>query len=162
VQGRRILILAGQGGRETLRRVLVSRGADVCVAELYVRRPITPAAARLAELERTLSDAQAMVMATSVDVFAALLRPLPPRSFARLRGAAGCAGAGGTRRNPRAPRAGKRPLVVADSAEDDLAGRGIRRLAAGGADERVIRSSRSSFRDAALRAVGFPAEFNVR
>ncbi len=136
VQGRRILILAGQGGRETLRRVLVSRGADVCVAELYVRRPITPTAARLAELERKLSAPQAMVMATSVDVLAALLRPLPSELQQRLMGKVLVVP--GERVATAARAAGWHgPLVVADSAEDDLMIAAFVGWLAGGADERA-------------------------
>jgi uroporphyrinogen III methyltransferase / synthase len=40
VQGQRILIVRGEGGREFLRETLVSRGAEVFVAELYRRAPV--------------------------------------------------------------------------------------------------------------------------
>jgi len=119
VQGRRILILTGQSGRETLRRVLASRGADVCVAELYLRRPVAPAPAQLAELDRQLSAPQVVVMATSVDVFAALVRPLPHELQQRLMGKVLVVP--GERVATAAHAAGWHgPLVVADSAEDDV------------------------------------------
>jgi uroporphyrinogen-III synthase/uncharacterized protein HemX len=40
VQGQRILIVRGHGGRELLRDSLASRGAEVAVAELYRRVPV--------------------------------------------------------------------------------------------------------------------------
>ena len=136
VQGRRILILTGQSGRPTLRRVLASRGADVSVAELYVRQPVVPAPERLTELDRELSAPQVVVMATSVDVFEALVQPLPLELQQRLMGkvllvpgervaaaalAAGCHG----------------PVVVADSAEDDVMVAALIGWLAGGAGERA-------------------------
>ncbi len=41
VQGQKILIVRGEGGRELLRESLISRGADVAVAELYRRVPVS-------------------------------------------------------------------------------------------------------------------------
>jgi len=41
VEGMRILIIRGEGGRELLRETLVARGADVAVAELYRRVPVS-------------------------------------------------------------------------------------------------------------------------
>lgn len=41
VQGQKILIVRGEGGRELLRESLVARGAEVSVAELYRRVPVS-------------------------------------------------------------------------------------------------------------------------
>ena len=97
-QGRRILILAVTGRTRDLAHAARVARRRRRVAELYVRRPITPRqrCRRLRAAE--LSAAQAMVMATSVDVFAALLRPLPPELQQRLMDKV-AAGARGTRRN---------------------------------------------------------------
>jgi uroporphyrinogen-III synthase len=118
VQGQRILIVTGQGGRDALRKALAARGANVAVAELYARRTLMPAPDALAALEHELVAGPVVVSATSVDVFEALLQGLPVTlqqaivrnvllvPGERVAAAARAAGWLGT-------------LVIADSAEDD-------------------------------------------
>jgi uroporphyrinogen-III synthase len=78
VQGQRILIVRGRGGRELLRDTLAARGADVTIAELYVRRALRPDAASLERLRAAIASAPRLaVTVTSVDILAALLEPLP-------------------------------------------------------------------------------------
>jgi uroporphyrinogen-III synthase len=118
VQGQRIVIVTGKDGRDTLRNALVSRGADVTLAELYSRRPVAWSPAAIETLDRELRDPQVVVTATSVEVFDALLRTLPAQSHEalvhtillvpgeRVAAAARAVGWQGA-------------LVIADSAEDD-------------------------------------------
>jgi uroporphyrinogen-III synthase len=134
VQGQRVLIITGQGGRDTLRDVLASRGADVTVAELYARRPIVPTPDALQSLDRALRSARVVVTATSVDVFAALLQALPAAlrqavvrnvllvAGERVASAARVSGWQGA-------------LVIADSAEDDNLVAALADWLATGADE---------------------------
>jgi uroporphyrinogen-III synthase len=77
VRGQRLLIVRGRSGRELLRDTLVARGAEVVVAELYVRRVVRPDAAALDELRSALAAARVAVVVTSVDVLTAMLEPLP-------------------------------------------------------------------------------------
>jgi uroporphyrinogen-III synthase len=88
-RGLRILIVRGAGGRELLSRELTRRGATVEFAELYRRVPVTPSAAALEELARALAAPRApIVVATSVEILAALLSLAPEAARARLKSAA--------------------------------------------------------------------------
>jgi uroporphyrinogen-III synthase len=118
VQGQRILVVTGTGGRGALRDVLVSRGAEVAVAELYSRRPVTPTVEAVDALDRELSAARVVATSTSVEILDALLHGLPLRLHPALvrhallvpgeRVAAAALAVGW-----------EGPLIVSDSAEDD-------------------------------------------
>jgi uroporphyrinogen-III synthase len=77
IQGQRILIVRGLGGRELLRDTLTARGAEVTIAEIYERRALQPDAASLERLRVTVESAPRLaVTATSVAILTALLVPL--------------------------------------------------------------------------------------
>jgi uroporphyrinogen-III synthase len=69
VQGKRILIVKGSGGRELLGHELKLRGAQVEFADVYERRPPAPTAGALASLEaRFETGAVHLVTATSLEI----------------------------------------------------------------------------------------------
>jgi uroporphyrinogen-III synthase len=85
-RGLRVLIVRGAGGRGLLARELTRRGAAVEIAELYRRVPATPSASALDQLTQALAAPQApIVLATSVEVLAALLSLAPARARERLK-----------------------------------------------------------------------------
>ncbi len=82
MSGRRVIIVRGEGGRETLRKKLEARGAEVVYAELYRRRCSERSAANLlAQWERMV---QAVVV-TSVAVFDCLWKLLGEEGQKSLR-----------------------------------------------------------------------------
>ena len=85
IRGRRVLILKGVGGRDTLCETLSRRGAEVTVGELYARTVAVPAPGTLEELRRACTTGVAVVAVTSVDVLDALLELVPETRLASLR-----------------------------------------------------------------------------
>jgi len=74
VDGKRVLIVKGLNGRETLQDELARRGAHVTVAEVYRREPARYSAAELAALQAQFAagDIQ-IVTATSAEIAASVL-----------------------------------------------------------------------------------------
>lgn len=77
VSGHRVCIVRGEGGRDTLKQGLVSRGARVSYLECYRRRPAAPDPA---VLDRALGapDGNLVISTTSVTGLANLLALAPP------------------------------------------------------------------------------------
>lgn len=71
VQGQRILIIRGEGGRELLRETLEARGAEVAVAELYRRVPV-PLETLEYQLQSTGAGAFDGIIVTSGEALAQL------------------------------------------------------------------------------------------
>jgi uroporphyrinogen-III synthase len=118
LEGQRILLIKGTGGRELLQAELARRGARVVSAEVYERQPLQPPPAVLDALERRFAAGEiGVVTATSLEIGAQLLQMATPglrREFARAhwlvpgeRVAAGLRGLGLVA-----------PLLLAASAED--------------------------------------------
>jgi uroporphyrinogen-III synthase len=79
LEGRRVLIVKGVGGRDLLATTLQSRGALVDHACVYERLPATPTAAELAQLVAEFAPAPVKVItATSLDIGAHLLSLATP------------------------------------------------------------------------------------
>ena len=145
VQGRRILILTGQGGRATLlRRAGVARRGCASSRSFTCAGPWCQHRSGSTELDRELAAPQVVVMATSVDVFEALLRATAAGAAAAAMGKVLLVP--GERVAAAARAAGwQGPVVVADSAEDDVMVAAFDRLARRRSGRaRVIGSSRSS------------------
>jgi uroporphyrinogen-III synthase len=86
LDGQRVLIVKGVGGRDLLRRELTQRGAEVRTVELYERRLATPAPAALHGLHDALaSGCRLAVIATSAEILAALLQLVPSLDADALR-----------------------------------------------------------------------------
>ena len=87
VQGCRVLLVKGAGGRTLLRETLTARGAKVQALEVYRRSPAQPEAATLARLDAALAlePARVIVAVTSAEVFDGLLHMLPPGLWSTLR-----------------------------------------------------------------------------
>jgi len=119
VQGLRVLVLRGVGGRDTLRTTLVERGAEVTIGEVYRRTAVTPTEHAVSGLRAAIeADAPTIVAVTSVEVFDALLSAIPQdlrhvlvRTPLLLPGDRVAAAA--------RDRGWLGPLVVAQSAEDE-------------------------------------------
>jgi len=78
VEGLRVLVLRGVGGRDTLRTRLLAGGARVTVGELYRRVGVVPTAGAVAGLRAAVDPgSQTVVAVTSVDVLDSLLRGVP-------------------------------------------------------------------------------------
>ena len=81
VAGRRVFIVRGRGGRETLARVLAERGAEVRYLEAYERRPLAVADT----LNRLLEDAALdAILVTSREILDHLLAQTDTRNRERL------------------------------------------------------------------------------
>jgi uroporphyrinogen-III synthase len=79
LEGRRVLLVKGSGGRELLAATLTQRGALVEQAEVYERVPAAPSGAALAALERQFAAGKIQVVtATSAEIGASLLRMATP------------------------------------------------------------------------------------
>ena len=78
VDGRHVLIVRGQGGRELLGATLRARGATVDYLAVYRRSPATPSLTAIAEVRSWLvRGALNFAVAMSVESFAALASMLP-------------------------------------------------------------------------------------
>lgn len=78
--GQRVLIVRGEGGRETLREALSARGVEVATLDVYRRVRPSPAAEEVAALEtRWAEDGIDAVTATSFETYANLVELLTPR-----------------------------------------------------------------------------------
>jgi uroporphyrinogen-III synthase len=77
--GQQVLLVKGEGGRTVLRETLGSRGASVCVLDVYRRVPVTPPAASLATLRDRLAGrtGRCVFIATSAEILAALFDATP-------------------------------------------------------------------------------------
>ncbi len=72
--GRRILVIKGMNGRDLLETQLAQRGAQVVVADVYMRERASHSAATLETLEREFAAGRIQVVtATSVEIAAGLL-----------------------------------------------------------------------------------------
>ncbi len=87
VQGCRVLLVKGAGGRTLLRETLAARGAQVQALEVYRRAPAEPEAATLARLEAALASApvRVIVAVTSAEVFDGLSQLVPLPLWSTLR-----------------------------------------------------------------------------
>ncbi len=69
LQGQRVLLVKGTGGRELLEQQLAQRGAKVETAAVYERRLATPAPGKLLELERRFATGEIqLITATSLEI----------------------------------------------------------------------------------------------
>ena len=82
MDGKRVIIVRGEGGRELLRRTLEERGARVDYAEVYRRRCAQRSSANLVASWRSLVQA---VTVTSVEILDCLWSLLGEEGQARLR-----------------------------------------------------------------------------
>ena len=88
VDGRRVRIVRGDGGRELLGETLAARGATVEFVEVYARRKHAASAGELATVDAAFAGRQVdFVIAMSVASLGFLLELLPPRSRRALPGA---------------------------------------------------------------------------
>jgi uroporphyrinogen-III synthase len=131
LDGRRVLIVKGEGGRTLLREELSRRGARVATAEVYRRVAAHPDPALLDELA-TACDAGCVVVAvTSRESLAALLEAAPAVRVPRLRAATLVVP--GARVAAAARDLGwQGPVGEAASAEDAAMAEAVLRAAAGG------------------------------
>lgn len=118
LDGCRVLIVKGVGGRDALRRQFTERGATVALAEVYRRVSAVPPAGALEALRRACATGSAVVAVTSVEGLESLLQLAPETRVPQLRDARlllpGERVAAAARRN-----GWRGALVVARSAEDD-------------------------------------------
>jgi uroporphyrinogen-III synthase len=119
LRGSRVLILKGRGGRTLLREELARRGAEVVLGDVYERRRAGAPPGALEDLRRACDAGQAVVVATSAEILAALLALAPEDRCPRLRDAVllvpGARVAAAAREHGWRGR-----LVVAPSAEDTV------------------------------------------
>lgn len=80
--GRRVAIIGGEGGRQTLADTLAQRGAEVSKVAVYRRQPVTPSRPRLQAL---VAEADVIVV-TSGEALAHLAAITPPALWPDLRG----------------------------------------------------------------------------
>jgi len=85
VQGQRILIVRGNGGRELLAETLGARGAEVAYADVYARRCARPIPGAVAAVEADWAQgAIDVVTATSAELLRCLYEILTPAGRALL------------------------------------------------------------------------------
>jgi uroporphyrinogen-III synthase len=85
LQGARVLLVKGEGGRDLLEQELLSRGAAVSIAAVYERRPAPASPARLADLQRAFENGRLHVItASSLEVAQQLLALAPADLRARF------------------------------------------------------------------------------
>jgi uroporphyrinogen-III synthase len=118
MDGRRVLIVRGTGGRDLLHDALTARGARVHYAEVYTREASYPSQERKAEVEALWRQGGIKVYtATSVELLEALVGIVTPRCRELLHSTALVTGA--RRVADAATRLGiGSPLILADSPED--------------------------------------------
>ncbi len=119
VQGQRILIVRGGGGRELLADELSARGAEVSYAEVYERRCARPVPGAVAAVEAEWSRGEIQVVtATSGELLRCLYEILSPEGRELL--ARAVLLAGGPRIGALARQIGiGGPLIVASGPDDD-------------------------------------------
>ncbi|MBM5810593.1 MAG: uroporphyrinogen-III synthase [Gammaproteobacteria bacterium] len=120
MDGQRVLIVRGAGGRELLADELARRGASVCYADVYARAPAQPAPELQAAIgERWQQGGVQVYTATSVALLEALLSILPALCRERIDTTALLTGA--PRVVDAARRLGLRSPVLLAEAMDDAA-----------------------------------------
>lgn len=78
LRGSSVLIVKGRGGREMLSTTFSARGAEVCLAEVYERRPAMPDPERLRAIETACGAGSIdVITATSAEIGAAVLQIVP-------------------------------------------------------------------------------------
>jgi uroporphyrinogen-III synthase len=78
LQGSRVLLVKGEGGRDLLQTELAARGAQVSIAAVYERRPAQPSPERLAHLQKAFDEGRIQfVTASSLEVAQQLLGVAP-------------------------------------------------------------------------------------
>jgi uroporphyrinogen-III synthase len=119
VQGQRVLIVRGDGGRELLADELAARGAEISYAEVYERRCARPVPGAVAAVEAEWSQgAIDVVTATSGELLRCLYEILSPAGRALL--ARSTLLVGGPRIGAVARQIGASgPLIVAARPDDD-------------------------------------------
>lgn len=119
VQGQRVLIVRGDGGREVLAESLAARGAEVSYADVYERRCARPVPGAVAAVEAEWSaGAIDVVTATSGELLRCLYEILSPAGRALLARTALLVG--GPRIGAVARQIGiGGPLIVAPRPDDD-------------------------------------------
>jgi uroporphyrinogen-III synthase len=118
MQGQRVLIVRGSGGRDLLFEVMTARGAHVQYAEVYTREPAHPSPERQAEVEQLWRQGGISVYAaTSVELLEALVGIVTPRCRELMDSTALVTGA--RRVADAAARLGLgSPILLADSPDD--------------------------------------------
>jgi len=119
VQGQRVLIVRGEGGREVLADELAARGAEICYAEVYARQCARPVPGAVAAVEAEWTQgAIDVVTVTSGELLRCLYEILSPEGRALL--AKSTLLVGGARIGAVARQIGiTGPLIVAQRPDDD-------------------------------------------
>jgi uroporphyrinogen-III synthase len=118
LEGQRVLIVRGTGGRDLLLEAITARGGQVQHAEVYTREPARPSAERQAEVEQLWRQGGiAAYTATSVELLEALVGIVTPRCRGLMDSTALVTGS--RRVAEAASRLGLgSPIILADSPED--------------------------------------------
>lgn len=87
LQGQRVLILKGRGGRTLLAEELSRRGAVVVTGDVYQRRPAAASPDALRQLRQACRSGAAVIAATSAEALANLLALAPEETCPGLRDA---------------------------------------------------------------------------
>jgi uroporphyrinogen-III synthase len=118
MNGQRVLIVRGSGGRELIAEVLTARGARVQYAEVYTREPARPSAELQSEIEQLWRQGGIRAYAaTSVELLEALVGIVTPRCRELMDSTALVSGS--RRVAEAATRLGLgSPIVLADSPDD--------------------------------------------